>query len=240
MSSLSTCTTCHKTASSCSLPMLKFCAKCKTTLYCSRTCQTANWKAHKKICAAQNASRAFVAVHAQPSSTYSAARLTNLQTHVPNPFTKLDNGTSLHDRLETDVFKLLLDSFRLREADEANFEHRTRPRSIYSGAASSLGAFRVYVASAGARNLLPPWWSAEAQTACEAVAESELSSRLGEHDVTERYGDEKAPMQLRMLAEAVYGAGLMGQDGTGMRRVMIEMERGTGEKCVSMLSVGGM
>jgi hypothetical protein len=35
-------------------------------------------------------------------------------------------------------------------------------------------------------------------------------------DVIESYGDQKAPMQLRMLAEAVYGAGL--------RRSLVKMK----------------
>lgn len=29
---------------------LKKCARCKLVSYCSRTCQTADWKQHKKIC----------------------------------------------------------------------------------------------------------------------------------------------------------------------------------------------
>ena len=29
---------------------LKHCARCKRTLYCSRECQSSNWKRHKKLC----------------------------------------------------------------------------------------------------------------------------------------------------------------------------------------------
>lgn len=37
---------------------LKQCAKCNATPYCSRDCQKADWKTHKKICGKQeNASR---------------------------------------------------------------------------------------------------------------------------------------------------------------------------------------
>lgn len=46
------CTVCQKDASSLSHPM-KHCAKCKATPYCSKDCQKADWKAHKKICARQ-------------------------------------------------------------------------------------------------------------------------------------------------------------------------------------------
>ncbi|KAF2435169.1 hypothetical protein EJ08DRAFT_392019 [Tothia fuscella] len=38
---------------------LKWCAKCKTDLYCSRECQTKDWKRHRKNCAA-NAAKAAV------------------------------------------------------------------------------------------------------------------------------------------------------------------------------------
>ena len=33
---------------------LKTCAKCNTVLYCSRDCQTAHWKVHKKECRKPN------------------------------------------------------------------------------------------------------------------------------------------------------------------------------------------
>jgi splicing suppressor protein 51 len=47
------------------------------------------------------------------------------------------------------------------------------------------------------------------------------------------------PMQLRIFAEAVYGAGSMGQDGTFMRKPMMQMEQGgpNGGGLMSMLSV---
>lgn len=45
-------------------------------------------------------------------------------------------------------------------------------------------------------------------------------------DVIEHYGDGRFPMQLRMFAEAVYGRGPGGSDGTMMRRTMAAMESG--------------
>ena len=38
--------------------------------------------------------------------------------------------------------------------------------------------------------------------------------------------DDKMPMQVRMLAEAVYGVGSMGQNGAMARKHMAQMERG--------------
>ena len=43
---------------------LKTCAKCNTVLYCSRDCQTAHWKVHKKECRKPNSD-----TNQQPSKT---------------------------------------------------------------------------------------------------------------------------------------------------------------------------
>jgi splicing suppressor protein 51 len=219
-----TCASCKKTAATAQVAAFKQCAKCKTTSYCSRDCQKADWKSHKKTCSTNAASRA------EHSSSYSSARLNDLESHVPNPFTRLDQGKYLHDRPEKDVYKLLIDSFRMRQADDWNFENKTTPRSVYSGASSSIQPFREYLAKATRKNLLPPWWSAEKQKECEAFGESgawqDLRRKVLKQEVIEHYGDEKMPMQVRMLAEAVYGAGSMGQDGSGMREMMVQMESG--------------
>lgn len=45
------CTHCNKVDSDPEKPF-KPCSKCQTALYCSRDCQKANWKQHKKTCAA--------------------------------------------------------------------------------------------------------------------------------------------------------------------------------------------
>ncbi|KAF2033096.1 hypothetical protein EK21DRAFT_59221 [Setomelanomma holmii] len=224
-----TCANCKKTAAAASLSNLKACAECKTTQYCSRDCQKADWKVHKKICS-KKASQTYVNANVEHSSTYSAPRLKDLDKHIPNPFTKLDQGKYLHDRTEKDVYKLLIDSFRVREADEHNIESKTMPNSLYSGAASSIQPFRQYIAQASARKVLPSWWNDEKRKECEAFGESgawnDLRRRVSKREIVEHYGDQKVPMQLRMFAEAVYGVGLMGQDGTSMRRQMMQMESG--------------
>jgi splicing suppressor protein 51 len=175
--------------------------------------------------------RAFVDANAEHSSTYSAPRLRNIEKHIPNSFTKLDQGKYLQDRPEKDVYKLLIDSFRIRQADDFNLENRTTPRSIYSGAWSSIEPFREYLAKAAIRpNMLLPWWDAEKQRECQAFGEtgawSDLRRRTSKQEVIDHYGDDKMPMQVRMLAEAVYGVGSMGQNGVGMRKMMAQMESG--------------
>ncbi|KAF1851614.1 uncharacterized protein K460DRAFT_362375 [Cucurbitaria berberidis CBS 394.84] len=225
-----TCANCKKTAASANLTTLKACAKCKTTQYCGRDCQKADWKTHKKVCA-KNAADAFVGANTEHSTNYSAGRLKDLEKHVSNPFTRLDQGKYLHDRPETDVFKLLIDSFRMRQADDLNLENKTTPRSVYTGASSSIEPFRQYLAKAATRpNLLPPWWTADKQKECEAFGESgawsDLRKKVTKQEMIQHYGDDKMPMQVRMLAEAVYGAGSMGQSGAGMRQVLMQMEKG--------------
>jgi len=59
-------------------------------------------------------------------------------------------------------------------------------------------------------------------------------------DITNHYADGKMPMQLRMLAETVYGIGPMGQDGSGPRKLMTQIEGGGSgqDQITSMLSLG--
>jgi len=63
--------------------------------------------------------------------------------------------------LEKDVYKLLIDSFRMRQADDMNLEGITTPGSSYTGKSSSIEPFRQYLAKAAARKVLPPWWTAD-------------------------------------------------------------------------------
>lgn len=223
------CAHCSKTAADCNVATLNQCAKCKTTRYCSRDCQKADWKVHKKMCANQantNATGdAYVEANTTHSSNYSSPHLRDLEKHEPKPFTRLQEGNFLHDRPEKDVYKLLIDSFRMRQQDDKKLENKTTPRSVYTGASSSIDPFRKYLAQAATRpGLLPPWWTSEKQKECEAFAESgawqDVRKKVTKEEVIQHYGDEKAPMQVRMLAEAVYGAGSMGQSGAGMRQVL--------------------
>jgi splicing suppressor protein 51 len=235
-----TCATCNATAASKNLAALRLCSRCKTTRYCSRECQKTDWKTHKKACA----SYASAGASTEHSSTYSAPRLHDLEVHVPNPFTQLDRGTYLHSRPATAVYKLLIDSFRMRQADDFSFEAKTSPPSVYTGARDSVAPFRAYLAKAAA--LLPPWWTpahAEEWVAFGGSgAWSDLKRKLTKQQAIEHYGDDKMSMQLRMLAEAVYGSGTMGQDGSGVRRMMAEMESGgAGEgQHMSMFNLAGM
>lgn len=237
---MTSCANCTKTGAE-----LKSCARCHTVHYCNRDCQKSHWKTHKKACGVgESASRASVDANAEHSNTYSAPRLKNLEKHVPKPFTDLDQGTYLHDRPEADVFKILIDSFRMAEADDYNFEMKITPDSVYSGAGSSSKPFRQFLAQAATRSsLLPPWWSDAKVQECVEVGESgawsDLRKKVTKTDIIERYGDGQMPMQLRMLRELMTGRGPMGQDGTPMRKQMVQVEKGGlgGGNVMSMLNL---
>ncbi|KAL5398906.1 hypothetical protein PMIN03_012734 [Paraphaeosphaeria minitans] len=227
-----TCAKCNETAAAKNVADLKLCARCKTTRYCGRDCQKADWKTHKKACSTYAAETFRTST--EHSSTYSAPRLKDLEVHVPNPFTRLDQGNYLYDRPQTDVYKLLVDSFRMRQADDFAYEGKAMPRTVYTGFSSSTEPFRQYLEKAAARpKLLPPWWTSEKDEECvifgQSGAWSNLEKKLTKQEVIEHYGDDKMPMQLRMLAEMVYGTGTMGQDGSEVRKLMVRMESGGSE-----------
>lgn len=148
------------------------------------------------------------------------------------PFTHLDKGTWLHHRPEIDVYRLLIDSYRLRVEDTYTMDGELMEGSLYAGNTSGLRGFRHFLrAAATISGLLPPWWNAEKRAACERLGMdasqwSDLRCAVEKSDIIEQYGDPQFPMQLRMLAEAVYKRGPGGSDGRQMRKMMASMERG--------------
>ncbi|KAI0485771.1 putative MYND domain protein [Xylaria cf. heliscus] len=224
-----TCNTCKKASSE-----LKRCAKCTTTLYCSRDCQKADWKTHKKICGKQAHERTEAGSQSSAATVLSPPK--GLEKPITKPFTRLDNNTYLHDRPEQDVYRknpgVLIDAYRMRIEDEYKFEGKTAADSIYGGAKSSLSGFQKFLRQAASRpGLLPSWWNAEKQNACEMLGMDssqwqDLRCAVEKGDVIEHYGDQRFPMQLRMLGEAVIGRGFSGHDGTQARKMMAMMENG--------------
>jgi mitochondrial splicing suppressor protein 51 len=226
------CTTCKTTEK------LKRCAKCNTTLYCSRECQKADWKSHKKLCSKNAAATAAAAAVNETSSnatnTTSSQRPTpkNLSAYVEKPFTCLNNGTWLHDRPERDVYKLLIDTYRFRMEDNYMLEGDVGDDGIYAGHPNGLPGFKRFLRLAVSRpGLLPTWWNKEKEEECKAFGMrggewSDLRCSIEKRDIIEHYGDNVMPMQLRMFGESVYGRGPGGQNGTAMRQMMMSTEHG--------------
>lgn len=231
------CNTCKKSPPE--VPNLKRCAKCWNTSYCSRDCQKADWKTHKKTCRTQASGSA---ASAQPVKMSPPK---GVDAPVAKPFTRLEAGTWLHDRSEKDVYRLLIDAYRLRMEDTYKFDGEADEDSIYGGAANGLRGFRSFLDKVARKsNLLPPWWNDEKRKACEEMGMDrraanfhDLSCAVEKSDITEHYGDPQFPMQLRMFAEAVYGRGPGGMSGASMRGMMMAMEGGDDSRVMSMFDV---
>ncbi|KAH7477353.1 hypothetical protein IWW34DRAFT_311704 [Fusarium oxysporum f. sp. albedinis] len=224
---MAACITCNKEEPA---VQLRRCAKCSTTPYCSRECQKADWKAHKKICGKQADSFANANVHDPDEMSQSPKK--GLEKSVPNPFTRLDNGTYLHNRPEKDVYRLLIDTYRLRMDDMYNLEGQADGDSLYGGASDGLRGFQRFLRQASVRRgVLPSWWTPEKQQECEVLGMDSsqwqnLTRTTRKQEIIDYYGDPRFPMQLRMLGEAVYLSAPGGGDGSQMRKMMAAMEGG--------------
>ncbi|KAH6892426.1 hypothetical protein B0T10DRAFT_294595 [Thelonectria olida] len=218
------CTICKKPDTEVSI---KRCAKCSDTPYCSRECQKKDWKAHKKICGKS------AGAQSDTPHDRSLSPPKGLDGGISQPFTRLDNNTWLHGRSESDVFRLLLEAYRLRTEDDYNMEGNADADGLYGGNPDGLPGFRRFLNAAERRpGLLPDWWNAEKRKACEGLGLDEkcwqnLKCAIEKSDVIEHYGDPQFPMQLRMFAETALQRGPGGQNGTSMRKLMVSMEQGT-------------
>ena len=124
---------------------LKNCAKCRTTLYCSRECQKRDWKQHKQTCGKGQ----------QPSLGKPAF----MPLNVGNPF----DGAS-----ERKAFEIVIDSYRLRVEDEYTMCGDARGRY---GEMNPRPDFHRYLRRAEKKGgVLPSWWSPEKHAACMRLA----------------------------------------------------------------------
>jgi splicing suppressor protein 51 len=151
-----TCAACQKTAQIANARGLITCPKCKTTLYCSWDCWKADSKMHREACVVRPIERpprsenstyrppAFAISYAAPRKNTSAVQPCSAEEHISNPFTKLVQGTYLHDRPEKDVYQLLIDSFRWREYDDKGYGAKMTPTISLLGSRSST-PFHLYL-----------------------------------------------------------------------------------------------
>lgn len=183
------------------------------------------------------------------STSSSAGAVPGLQHHIANPFTRIDNGTYLHDRPEGDVYKLLIDAYRLRMDDVSKFEGIREADSLYAaGVTDALPGFRRFLDRVKAkRGVLPSWWDAEKEQACEQLGAagggdgwSSLRRKLDKAAVLAHYRDDKFPMQLRIFVETICGRGVAGQDGTRMRKMLMQQEVGRGPHYTTVIDTSGL
>lgn len=183
---------------------------------------------------------------AAPSQAANGSKpsLKGLEKLVDKPFTRLSEGNWLHERPEKDVYRLLIDSYRMRMEDNYAFGHENTAGSVYTGAPDGLKAFRRFLRLAAARpGLLPTWWNDGKRAACEHLGMDpdewcDLRHCIEKGDIVEHYGDELFPMQLRMFGEAVYQRGPGGVDGKAMLNQMVVQESGNGPPFMRVFSLG--
>jgi len=201
-----TCTTCKSSSSKEEGGELKCCGGCKTTFYCSRDCQKADWKMHKKTCT--RASK-------KPSSPNSSNPTIPFQTHTINDpasfLADLNNIDNLSNLPPTELYGRLIDSYRLRIEDEYSF--RGDATGLYAGE-SPVPGFKRFLAQAERKKMLPTWWNNEKKAECVRFGLKknhwfDLSCAVEKSDVQEHYKDPLMPMKIRMLAEKITGSNVM-------------------------------
>ncbi|KAL7932635.1 hypothetical protein V8C35DRAFT_328268, partial [Trichoderma chlorosporum] len=199
------------------------------TIYALNTCQTLNTYTTKSSGKGRSSN---ASAKASKSENPPLPPAKGLEQPILKPFTRLDEGTWLHNRPEVDVYKILIDAYRLRVEDTYVFRGELMEDSLYANGKNGLRGFQKFLGEAAAvPGLLPPWWNKKKKAACERLGmdESQWSSlrcAVEKSDIIEHYGDRLFPMQLRMMAEAVYGVHPSGTDAAPMRKLMVSRERG--------------
>ena len=223
----SCCNKCKKSTSELTEP-LKRCARCYEARYCSRDCQRADWKDHKKTCGrgqktndnesdwADGKSKLdeeSEGAHSQMNSMLSILAQTG-QGGISNDFGAISNGNYFDGLSRQEAYRQIIDSYRLRVEDDYAF--RGDHRGIYNEA-PPLPDFRRYLDKAEKRaGVLPSWWNKQTRAECEergmskAEKWAQLQFAVEKHDIQEHYKDNMMPMKLRMIAEKVEGFNVMG------------------------------
>ncbi|KAG0270783.1 hypothetical protein BGZ95_001522 [Linnemannia exigua] len=153
--------------------------------------------------------------------------------HIDKPYHHLYAKTWLHNRPEEDVFKLLIDCFRMRQHDNFTVEGIKDKDSVYAGASHSQAGFKRFLVLAESRTeLLPNWWfMGKAAANClrlggglgsDGTKWSLLSCKVNKAMIIDHYANPEMPMQLRMLAEQVYGRGVAGESCAEMLKMKID------------------
>lgn len=227
------CATCHKPSTPES--PLKRCSRCKTATYCSVDCQKVDWKSHKQHCAGPT--QGTTGAHPNESPRASNAgnpglntRSTSghLEVHVEKPFHKIHERKWLHDRPEKDVYKLLIDTYRLRMWDDYIYGDVDAER-IFNDVPDGRPGFCRFLRKVESKpGLLPDWWSPAKAQECVAFGSGyrgfNLDRVVEKQDIIELYGDPRMPMKQRMFGEQIWGSGPGGVKGASMLEMQMALE----------------
>ena len=126
-----------------------------------------------------------------------------LSSGIELPFAHIDAGTWLHGRAEADVYKLLIDTYRLRVVqDQRDSEKVEYLKDSINGFKEFLKLFD------DKRVLLPEWWAEDKAEECVKYGGdgwSSLHRMIVKKEVNEHYGNQRFGLQLRLFGEKVYG-----------------------------------
>ena len=158
----------------------------------------------------------------------------NLDVIIDKPFHRLNEKKWLHDRSESDTFKLLIDTYRMRMEDNYTMAGDADTDSMYGGAPDFSAGFRRFLKRVQRKpGLLPSWWNQEKVEKCIAFGMRRddpnwggLRGPVEKSDVIEYCGNHVMPMQLRMFGEQIYGRGPGGHNGEMMMRMQMMAEGG--------------
>ncbi|KAL2826090.1 hypothetical protein BDW59DRAFT_161214 [Aspergillus cavernicola] len=147
---------------------------------------------------------------------------------IENPFHGLSDGTWLHDRPNEEVYKLLIDTYRLRMNDRYRLEGSADSDCIHGGAPNSHVGFRRFLDKVEEKGgLLPSWWSGEKVAECQrtgvTMGWSSLAVTIGEGEIVAHYRDSNMPMQMRTFGEQIYGRAL-GGESADTKMLMLGLE----------------
>lgn len=207
--------------------LLGCCPWCLDLYYCSRECQQADWRGgHYEVCV----------THPRVLKEVEGPRADEVLSPpkgvkgIAKPFTHLQKGTFLYDRPKMDVFRILIDSYRLRVHDKWRVEMRIDRGSIFAGHFHDLIPFERFLHRATRiPKLLPGWWNDNKQRDCARLGMDksqwhDLHIPANKDDIVEYYDDPNFPLQLRLLGEVIERRGLGRVDGSEMGKLMASME----------------
>ncbi|KAK1241250.1 hypothetical protein MKX08_001224 [Trichoderma sp. CBMAI-0020] len=210
------------------------CENCLSVQYCSIGCQDADWGVHQVMYCVKPSSIPIDQLLEPHIPSF-------LRTSLPNPFARLSKGLWLHDRHKIDVYALLIDSFRLREADDYWYAGLKKKESAFSGKESSVSPFRVYLNLAETKGLMPPWWSQKKRVECldmglDSSSDNfhDLRAMTRDIEVLVIYESAIMLMQLRMFAESVLGTGPARTNGQLMLQKMVMEEEASRSAAAKM------
>jgi splicing suppressor protein 51 len=138
-----------------------------------------------------------------------------LKVNIEYPFYQLSVLKWLHGRPEEDVYKLLIDTYRLRVEDDLR-RGIVGLGSCYDFAGNGKTGFMHFLKQVEEKRwLLPDWWSPCKACACinsgaapspssPTPSWSALTFPARDPDIIEHYEDEMMPMQLRLFSDQVF------------------------------------